>query len=574
MKNKAARYLAFIITCSMLSACGATNATKEETTVKIQETAKESGAVSESKNPKEDAGLPDVNKSEENKAETPESAQMTKSMKVTDSGKKSLAKRMAGKYSYHYSDENGNEEYYIMDIVPFGDNLYAFCGQAMPGDYKNLEAYSFWACEFIPYDAHEMTSEDGDTVTVNELRFSIMSNVGKYWDPGYKGTVTLTDQGIVFEGFQNDYFLVPEYDDSRLFLKDDRVEDTFVYLNRDDTGGDKELQGLWSLKDNGAELYFEFKGSDLYMYRKDPCSEVFYAAGGCEFSDGAFTCRANRLGLGGMPFELECDYKLSGDELELNFTSSDTPEEIPDTGKFKKVKDGNVHVTTMGEVEFDSTSFGMYGADQNYGELKSQEYYGVFVSSSKDKDSCYPTAEKLEEAGFNGSFVVYTPDFSNLNKEPYYAATTGLYETESDAKEILSEVKAAGFKDAYVKYAGTYVGDTYWYTMYSGENISVLKDGVMLRDVLLSIPYAAFGEPIKCNLFVAPDAVFDDSAETEFFGNYEKGDTPYEWILRNYKFMSEDMDKYLSNGPALAGVFEISLENSKITAYYGSYWWD
>ena len=511
-----------------------------------------------------------------NGTEDKESVQKTKSMKAAaDSGKKSLAKRLAGKYSYHSSDENGNEEFYIMEVIPFGNNLYAYCGRAMPGDYERLEAYSFWGCEFIPYDPDEMTSEDGDAVNVNELRFSVMSNAGKYWDPGHKGTITVTDDGIVFEGFKNDDFLVPEYDDSRLFLKDDRVEDAFVYLNRDDKAGDKELQGLWLLDDSkGSNLYLEFTGSDLYMYRKDSSKEVFYIAGGCDLGNGTFTYTANRLGYGGMPLEMSCDYKVSGDDLSLNTSNADEALEIPVAGKYKRVSDGNVHVTTMDELEFDSSSFGMYGGYQNYDELKSQDYYGVFVSASKDKDECAGAVEKLEGAGFNGSFLVYTPDFSGLNPEPYYAATTGLYTTESDAKETLSEVKASGFADAYVKHAGTYMGDKYWYTMYSGENITVLKDGVMLQDVSLSIPYPAMGEPVKCNLLVSGDAVFDASAETGSFGNYEKGDTPYKWIIRNYKLMSEDTDRYLENGPALAGVFEVSLENTKITSYYGSYWWD
>jgi hypothetical protein len=216
----------------------------------------------------------------------------------------------------------------------------------------------------------------------------------------------------------------------------------------------------------------------------------------------------------------------------------------------------------------------MFGGNQNFDELKRQDYYGVFVSSAKSPADCTSTIDKLEEAGFAGSLTVYTPDFSGLNPEPYYVVTTGLYISESDAKQTLSGVKAAGFKDAYVKCAGSYIGDRYWYTMHDGEKIDVLKDGVMLRDVSLSIPYRTDGESVNADLLVTEDAVFDRSADLEFFGNYEKGDTPYEWIVRNYKLMHEDTDKYLMNGPALSGVFEVGLEDSTITTYYGSYWWD
>lgn len=51
------------------------------------------------------------------------------------------------------------------------------------------------------------------------------ANAGMYSDAGHKGTIALTDDGLVFSGFKNEGFLVPEYDDSRLFLKDERVED-------------------------------------------------------------------------------------------------------------------------------------------------------------------------------------------------------------------------------------------------------------------------------------------------------------------------------------------------------------
>lgn len=228
----------------------------------------------------------------------------------------------------------------------------------------------------------------------------------------------------------------------------------------------------------------------------------------------------------------------------------------------------------MDEVEFTSHSFGMYGGEQNYDELKKQDYYGVFVSSAKSPEACTPTVNKLEEAGFMREPVVYTPDFSGLNPEPYYVATAGMFTSENDAEETLAKVKKAGFTDAYVKYAGTYTGDRYWYTMNGTEKIDVLKDGVMLSGVSLSIPYFTNGESVTAYLLVTEDAVFDSSAHLEYFGNCEKGDTPYKWIVRNYKLMHDDPDQYLQYGPALSGIFEVGLDNNKITTYYATYWWD
>ena len=549
---------------------------------------KETGAAASGSEQAEEAAVSGSERAEEAAVAEPEQAEETAAPPEKEADKpgsgigseengqtaagKSLAQRMAGKYSYHYRDEEGNDEFYIMDVVPFGDNLYAYCGQAMPEDDESLEAYSFWASEFIPYDADEMTAKEGDTVTVNELRFSIMSNVGKYWDAGHKGTITLTDDGLVLAGFEREGFLVPDHDDSRLFLKDDRVEDAFGYLR--DGKGDEALDGLWMLDHNGVRLYLEFSGANLYLYRKDPGSEVVYAAGACDFSDGTFSCTASCLGCGGMPHMLTCDYEVSGDRLTLKTTGSDLPDEMPANGKYQRVREGKIPVMTMEEVQFDSESFGFFGGDQNLDVLRSQDYYGVFVSSSKSPDGCTQAISKLEEAGFPGSLTVYTPDFSGLNPEPYYVATTGLYTSERVAREALSKVKTAGFSDAYVKYAGSYTGDRYRYTMYDGGNIDLLRDCVMLRGVSLTIPYLTDGEPVTADLLVTEEAVFDGSADPESFGNYEKGDTPYEWIVRNRHLMEEDPDKYLMHGPALSGVFEVGVKDNRITTYYGSYWWD
>ena len=175
------------------------------------------------------------------------------------------------------------------------------------------------------------------------------------------------------------------YDDSRLFLKDDRVEDAFPYLL--EGKGNDELEGLWILDGEGSDLYIQFAGANMYMYCKDPVSEVFYAAGCCDHYKGSFDCLANRIDNGGMSFELNCDYKTDGDILTLDFSSpDDMPDEIPVKGEYKRIKDGRVHVTTMDEVELTSDSFGMYGGNQNYDELKKQDCFVIKVSGGMHTD--------------------------------------------------------------------------------------------------------------------------------------------------------------------------------------------
>ena len=78
-------------------------------------------------------------------------------------------------------------------------------------------------------------------------------------------------------------------------------------------------------------------------------------------------------------------------------------------------------------------------------------FYGVWVYGSKDKADADNFA-----ANVNGmtSLVFLTTDWSNLNTEPYYVVSLGMYTTEEDANGALETAKGLGYTDAYVKYSG------------------------------------------------------------------------------------------------------------------------
>ena len=276
-----------------------------------------------------------------------ESEPETEAKNVDESESKSLAARMTGKYRYLTTAETGDEELLLMNVVNFGDNLYAFCGLALPEDSESFGAYSFWATEFIPYDANEIESTEGNKVKVNAMNFSIMSNAGLYWDAGHTGTITLTDEGLVFEGFDHDGFLVPDSEDSRLFIKDERVEDIFPYLKSDDAVGEEELQGYWVQGEEGSEFYIRFCGSNMYMYKKTPGKEVLFIAGGCDFHDGSFDFTGSELSGGGVPFEFSADYKLDGDYLTFEIQGGDAPDMLLSSEGYKRITGSDIHVTTM-----------------------------------------------------------------------------------------------------------------------------------------------------------------------------------------------------------------------------------
>ncbi len=84
-------------------------------------------------------------------------------------------------------------------------------------------------------------------------------------------------------------------------------------------------------------------------------------------------------------------------------------------------------------------------------------FYGIWCSASKDMSDATKVVDKLRDSGFDAR-VYLTSDWSNLNSDPWYVVTAGVFSTESEAKSVLVDVKAIGYSDAYVKYSGDYIG--------------------------------------------------------------------------------------------------------------------
>ncbi len=486
------------------------------------------------------------------------------------SGGKSLVERLCGKYRYHLSAE----EYYTLDVISFGDNLYAFCGQAMGEGSDSLETYSFWAAEFIPDDPEELKSKDSDSAEVSVFNFSIMSNAGKYWDTGTRGIIRIERGGISFEGFDNDGFLVPEHSDSRLFLSDDRAESVFPYLNN--SSADPDLQGYWELTGKEASLYLKFEGSNLYIYRKVPGEEVYYAAGGCDFNDGSLRCRANALGKGGMPDEWKADYRVEGDSLVISIEGETLPSVLEGEVRLKRTKKEDIHVTTLDEMELNGNSLGSNG---NWMEQSFDSgFYGVWTAALTDRETAVSEAERLNREGYD-SCVCFSPEWDNLNKKEYYCVALGRYGTEDEAEDALKEAKDGGINDAFVKFSGKRKYTTVEYTNFGDVKMENNSDRVVLKNVAYDISRSWRSEiknegQLRGDLIIDSDTVFDEKCETEFFGNYEKEDTPLSWFKKNLEYMENDPDKYMSNGPALSGVFEVGINGGHIDRFFGCYWWD
>lgn len=369
--------------------------------------------------------------------------------------KPSLASRLCGKYSYHVAGNGQEDEYYILDVISFGDNLYAYAGEAIGNEDPDiLEAYSFWAMEFLPDNASDMSDTGKMRVGVNLLQFSVMSNFGKYWSEPVHGYVEASDDGIIFEGF-GDGFLCVNPGESTLYLRDERVEDVFVYLNDESKKSAHELDGLWRGIGEDESVWVDFDGSNVRIYQKKPDSEVVYAAGGYAAQNGKIECMMNFLGSGDEPYEWSGRYKLEGDRLSIVFEYVDEISVLGDEVKLRKAVREDIHVYSVNEIKLDESTFADYEEFGDPGGLDtlSEGFFGVWIASSKDYNAAVEAARKLNDEGFDAR-VYYSPEWENLNKDPYYCVTCGTYTQKSEADKALENLKNKGYSDAYVKHTG------------------------------------------------------------------------------------------------------------------------
>ncbi len=183
------------------------------------------------------------------------------------------------------------------------------------------------------------------------------------------------------------------------------------------------------------------------------------------------------------------------------------------------------------------------------------------------------------DEGFDAR-VYYSPEWENLNKEPYYCVTAGTFMHKNEADNALDSLKEKGYSGAYVKHTGYRKYMTVDYSVMGGPDATVTDDRVVIKDVPMAIPYEwnagyeSDEEGYTVSLVIDENTVFDDSCEMEFFGNYEKGDSPLEWFKKNYELMDAAPDLYSTNGMPLTGVFEVGINGSHIDRFFGSYWWD
>ncbi len=508
--------------------------------------------------------VPDTNESasmeshqDESNANAMESSDYEAAADETDSEAEEttiLYNRLCGKYSYKRS----NEEYYTLEITNFGNNLYAFGGEAM-GDATSemLEAYSFWAMELIPEDPEDLVSADIDKFKTGILTFSIMSNMGKYWSAPSEGDICITDDGIIFEDFDSNF---PYEADAlgEMFVRDDRVEDTFPYTNEERSEEHDSFEGLWREKDSDEPFFVEFSdGRNITVYQKSSDKEVVLGKGSYSLDEGSYiSARVNLLGNGDMPTEVGANIvqhdnnltlELYNDLYESNVVFGDR-----ESVELEKIKTVDIPVVKLSDVNV-----------AEYNDVLTEPFYGVWTAALKNLEPLKQKKDILIEAGFDAR-IVYAPEWENLTEQPYYCLTAGICSSSEEAQKILNEAKAAGYSDAYVKYSGERTSSKVFITVYNESSMEVLSDRVIFHDV--QVNDTSYETNREMTLIVDEDTAFDQTCDMQSFDNYSEGASPLSWIKDNY---GKDDGR-----TTLLGVFEVSLSENHVDKYWGCYWWD
>lgn len=85
-------------------------------------------------------------------------------------------------------------------------------------------------------------------------------------------------------------------------------------------------------------------------------------------------------------------------------------------------------------------------------------FYGIWGGATKDRAKAERFLATSIDSGFPDAELFITSDWSNLNSDPYFVVSYGIFRSEEEAKEVLPSVQKV-YYDAYVKYSGSYIGD-------------------------------------------------------------------------------------------------------------------
>ena len=82
-------------------------------------------------------------------------------------------------------------------------------------------------------------------------------------------------------------------------------------------------------------------------------------------------------------------------------------------------------------------------------------FYGIWCEADRDYNEAEKSAQLWRSVGFPSAQVFLTSDWDNLNSDPWYAVSAGVYDSWNAAEAVLFQVQEK-YPDAYIKYSGSY----------------------------------------------------------------------------------------------------------------------
>jgi len=113
-------------------------------------------------------------------------------------------------------------------------------------------------------------------------------------------------------------------------------------------------------------------------------------------------------------------------------------------------KSNSVNVTLI-ERSF-TVSNGTLAAPTDFAYTGTSSFWGIFCHASKEYDVIVKNAKSLKAQGFDVR-IVRTTDWYELNSEPWYSVTAGIYQSRADAEAAYDAVKAV-YPTAFIKFSG------------------------------------------------------------------------------------------------------------------------
>ena len=282
-----------------------------------------------------------------------------------------LTERVTGRYAAPVPGSEG--EFYVMDLYNAFGNLVAEAGTAMGPEE---DPYSYWAMELIPAEPNGLLGTDPNEADIGIVRFSNMSNLGKYWGPPEKTRLILTDNGVSFFNEGEDGISPgsgPQIDFERTgdsAYSAENGSSAALYAEAfDDAAAEaipESLLGLWKTADDSAPLFLEFRSAAagigdgntgaFRIFRKQPGTEVLYGQGSFRFGSGTLQTAAAFIGTADMPHVWNGPVHFEGDD---HLVLSSAPEEwgqkdlAGDGGElvFERAKEDEVPVTVLAEPD-------------------------------------------------------------------------------------------------------------------------------------------------------------------------------------------------------------------------------